>query len=141
MSFEDWKPLREMDEIASEINELLMATPLSIINRYATPRTDVYQTEKEVIVKSEVPGLSKEDMEVLIENTYIRLSGHKKRNAGSNEEICRSERFFGSFSRIIPLPSEVQPDKAVAQYKDGILTIVMPKSENKSPNGKKIEIQ
>jgi len=141
MSFENWKPLREMDELASEINELLMATPLSIINRYATPRTDVYQTEKEVIVKSEVPGLSKEDMEVLIENTYIRLSGHKKRNTGSNAEIYRSERFFGSFSRIIPLPSDIQPDKAVAQYKDGILTIVMPKSDNKSPNGKKIEIQ
>ncbi|MDI9482521.1 MAG: Hsp20/alpha crystallin family protein [Bacillota bacterium] len=141
MSFENWKPLREIDELASEINELLMTTPLSIINRYATPRTDVYQTEKEVIVKSEVPGLSKEDMEVLIENTYIRLSGHKKRNTGGNEEIYRSERFFGSFSRIIPLPSEVQPDKAVAQYKDGILTIVVPKSDNKSPNGKKIEIQ
>ncbi|HAA24509.1 MAG TPA: heat-shock protein Hsp20 [Ruminiclostridium sp.] len=141
MSFGNWKPLREIDELASEINELLMTTPLSIINRYATPRTDVYQTEKEVIVTSEIPGLSKEDMEVLIENTYIRLSGHKKRNTGGNEEICRSERFFGSFSRIIPLPSEVEPDKAVAQYKDGILTIVMPKSENKSPNGKKVEIQ
>lgn len=69
MSFGNWKPLREIDELASEINELLMTTPLSIINRYATPRTDVYQTEKEVIVTSEIPGLSKEDMEVLIENT------------------------------------------------------------------------
>src|SRR5690554_5559579 len=121
----DWKLLHETDELPSEINDFFVTSPLSIINRYATPRTDVYQTNKEVIVKSEVPGLSREDIEVLIENTYIRLSGQKKRNTGCDEEIYRSERFFGSFSRIIPLPSEVHPDKAVAEYKDGILSIIV----------------
>ncbi len=141
MHVNHWNPFREMDELASEINDLLITSPMSIINRYATPRTDVYQSENTVIIKSEVPGLSKENMEVLIENTYVRLSGQKKKNVGEEGKVYRSERFFGSFSRIIPLPCEVQPDQAVAEYKDGILSIVIPKSDNTKPHGRKVQIQ
>ena len=110
MSFTDWGPFREMGDLTSEVNDFMGNFPLSILNRYATPRTDVYQTDKEVIVKSEVPGVKREDIEILIENSYIRLSGQKKRiKTKDNEEIYRSEQFYGSFSRIIPLPSEVEP--------------------------------
>lgn len=141
MSLSDFGVFRETDGISPEINDVYGNFPLSIINRYATPRTDIYQTEKEIIVKSEIPGLSREDMEVLIEDTYIRLSGQKKRvKTREDEEIYRSEQFYGSFSRIIPLPSEVQPDLAVAEYRDGILTVIVPKSDQKSPRGKKVEI-
>lgn len=141
MSFIDWGPFCEMENLTSEVNDFLGNFPMSIINRYATPRTDVYQTDKEVIVKSEVPGLSREDMEVLIEDTFIRLSGQKKRlKTKDNEEIYRSEQFYGSFSRIVPLPCEVQPDMAVAEYRDGILSIIIPKSYNRSPRGKKVVI-
>lgn len=142
MSIIDWGPFREMEGLTSEMSTFLGNFPLSNINRCATPRTDVYHTDKEVIVKCEVPGLSKEDLEVLIEDTYIRLSGQKKRiKTMDNEEIYRSEQFYGRFSRIIPLPSEVQPEKAVAEYKDGILSIIIPKSDNKTMRGKKIVIQ
>lgn len=139
MSFSEWGTFREMESLTTDSNDLLGNFPL--INRYATPRTDVYQTDREIIVKSEVPGLAREDMEVLVEDTYIRLSGQKRRiKTRDNEEIYRSEQFYGSFSRIIPLPAEVQPDMAVAEYKDGILSIVIPKSDNKSPRGKKVVI-
>jgi HSP20 family protein len=141
MSFSDWGAFREMDALPIDGNDFLGNFPLSIINRYATPRTDVYQTDREIIVKSEVPGLAREDMEVLIEDTYIRLSGQKRRmKTRDNEEIYRSEQFYGSFSRIIPLPAEVQPDMAVAEYRDGVLSVVIPKSDNKSPRGKKVVI-
>ncbi|NLN64480.1 MAG: Hsp20/alpha crystallin family protein [Clostridiaceae bacterium] len=141
MSFTDWGPFREMGDLTSEVNDFMGNFPLSILNRYATPRTDVYQTDKEVIVKSEVPGVKREDIEILIENSYIRLSGQKKRiKTKDNEEIYRSEQFYGSFSRIIPLPSEVEPDMAVAEYKDGILSIIISKSNNKSFRGKKVVI-
>lgn len=141
MSFSDWGSFREMEALTTDSNDFFGNFPLSIINRYATPRTDVYQTDREIIVKSEVPGLFREDMEVLIEDTYIRLSGQKRRmKTRDNEEIYRSEQFYGSFSRIIPLPAEVQPDMAVAEYRDGILSVVIPKSDNKSPRGKKVVI-
>ncbi len=130
MSLTDWDAFREINESTYGISDPFGNFPLSIINRYVIPRTDIYQTDKKIIIKSEVPGLSMNDMEILIENSYIRLSGQKKRNnTWSNEEIFHSEQFYGSFSRIIPLPSEVQPDKAVSEYKDGILSIIIPKSE------------
>lgn len=141
MSFPDWSPFRGMEDFSSEVNDFLGNFPISIINRYATPRTDVYQTDKAVIVKAEVPGLAREDMEVLVEDSCIRLSGQRKRQNLQNEKIYRSEQFYGSFSRIVPLPSEVQPDKAIAEYKDGILSIIIPKSDNRSPRGNKVTIK
>jgi len=95
-----------------------------------------------IIIKSELPGISREDMEIIVENTYVKLSGQKRRIPTlSDEEIYRSEQFYGRFSRIIPLPCEVQPDKAVAEYRDGILTVIIPKSDNKTSHGRKIEIR
>lgn len=139
MNFSDWGAFREMETLNTDANDLIGHFPL--INRYATPRTDVYQTDREIIVKSEVPGLAREDMEVLIEDTYIRLSGQKRRmKTRDNEEVYHSEQFYGSFSRIIPLPAEVQPDMAVAEYRDGILNVIIPKSDNHSPRGKKVVI-
>ena len=141
MSFSDWGAFRDTESLTTDGSDLFGSFPLSIFNRYQTPRTDVYQTDREIIVKSEVPGLAREDLEVLIEDTYIRLSGQKKRmKTRDNEEIYRSEQFYGSFSRIIPLPAEVQPDMAVAEYRDGILSVIIPKSDNKSSRGKKVVI-
>jgi len=130
-----------MAELACEVNDFIGNFPMSIINRYVTPKTDIYQTDKVVIVKSEVPGLSREDMEIIVENTYVKLAGQKKRvQTMNNEEIYRSEQFYGRFSRIVPLPCEVQPDKAAAEYKDGILTIIIPKSDSQTTHGRRIEI-
>lgn len=141
MSYMDLEPFRQLDELACEVNDFIGNFPMSIINRYVTPRTDIYQTDKVIIVKSEVPGLSRDDMEIIVENTYVKLAGQKKRvQTMDNEEIYRSEQFYGRFSRIVPLPCEVQPDKAVAEYKDGILTIIIPKSDSKTTHGRRIEI-
>jgi len=141
MSFMDLEPFRQMEDLACEVNDFIGNFPMSVINRYVTPRTDIYQTDKVIIIKSEVPGLSRDDMEVIVENTYVKLAGQKKRiQTMNNEEIYRSEQFYGRFSRIVPLPCEVQPDKAVAEYKDGILTIIIPKSDSKTTHGRKIDI-
>lgn len=137
----DLEPFRQMEDLACEVNDFIGNFPMSVINRYVTPRTDIYQTDKVIIIKSEVPGLSRDDMEVIVENTYVKLAGQKKRiQTMNNEEIYRSEQFYGRFSRIVPLPCEVQPDKAVAEYKDGILTIIIPKSDSKTTHGRKIDI-
>ncbi|NLM11989.1 MAG: Hsp20/alpha crystallin family protein [Clostridiaceae bacterium] len=141
MSFMDLEPFRQMEDLACEVNDFIGNFPMSVINRYVTPRTDIYQTDKVIIIKSEVPGLSRDDMEVIVENTYVKLAGQKKRiQTMNNEEIYRSEQFYGRFSRIVPLPCEVQPDKAVAECKDGILTIIIPKSDSKTTHGRKIDI-
>jgi len=127
MGFMDFEPIRSADEHGY---------------RYITPRTDIYHTDKMVILKSELPGIPREDMEVTVENTYVKLSGQKRRiPVLDDEEIYRTEQFYGRFSRIIPLPYEVQPDKAIAEYKDGILTVIIPKSDNKTSHGRKLDIK
>jgi len=141
MSFMDLESFRHTDDHVYEINDLNGCFP-TFINRYVTPRTDICQTDKMIIIKSELPGISREDMEIIVENTYVKLSGQKRRIPTlSDEEIYRSEQFYGRFSRIIPLPCEVQPDKAVAEYRDGILSVIIPKSDNKTSHGRKIEIR
>ena len=105
-------------------------------------RADVYQTEKDVIVKAEIPGISKEDLEVYIDEDSIRLSGQSKRDKEyKDENIYRTERYYGSFSRTIPLPMEVKTEQASAEYKDGILSITVPKAEPSKLKGKRINIQ
>ncbi|ANW99747.1 hypothetical protein CSTERTH_12255 [Thermoclostridium stercorarium subsp. thermolacticum DSM 2910] len=142
MSFMDLEAFRKTDEPVCEFNDFAGNFPGYILNRYVAPRTDIYQTDKTIIIKSEVPGISKDDMEIIVENTYVKLSGHKRRvKTANNEEIYRSEQFYGRFSRILPLPCEVQPDKAVAEYRDGILTIIIPKSDSKTSHGRRIEIK
>lgn len=142
MSFMDLEPFGQMNELAFDVNDFSGSFPMSIYNRYITPRTDIYQTDKLIIIKSEVPGLLRDDLEIIVENTYVKLSGQKKRvKTVNNEEIYRSEQFYGRFSRIVPLPCEVQPDKAVAEYKDGILSIIIPKSDSGTTHGRKIEIK
>jgi HSP20 family protein len=107
-----------------------------------SPRVDVYQTEKDVVVKAEMPGVSKEDLNLYIDESTVRLSGQTKReNEFKDENTFRSERYYGSFSRTISLPAEVKFDQAKAEYKDGILSITVPKLEPSKTRGRKLNIQ
>lgn len=82
-----------------------------------SPRVDVYQTEKDVIVKAEIPGISKEDLDVYIYEDSIRLSGQSKMDDEyKDENIYKTERYYGSFLRTIPLPVEVKTEHATAEY-------------------------
>ena len=92
------------------------------------PRVDVYQTEEDVIVKAEIPGVSKEDLNVYVDENSIRLTGQTKRDERyKDENMYRTERFYGSFSRTIPLPVEVKSDRAKAEYKEGFCRLACQK--------------
>jgi len=76
-----------------------------------------------------------------VDENSVRLSGQSKRDKEYNDEnIYRTERYYGSFSRTIPLPAEVKPEQAKAEYKDGILSITVPKAEPAKSRGKRIDI-
>jgi HSP20 family protein len=95
---------------------------------YNAPRVDLFQTDAEVVVKAEIPGVAKEDLNVYLDDKLIRIAGQIKRgNEFKDENIYRTERYYGSFSRTVPLPVEVKSDEARAEYKDGILSIKCPK--------------
>lgn len=141
MSLIPWNPFREMDSFINEMNNFVERLPFGL-GRITGPRVDVYQTEKDVIVKAEIPGVSKEDLNVYIDENMIRLSGQTKRDEEyKDDNIYRSERYYGSFSRTIPLPVEVKSEKASAEYRDGILKITVPKAEPGKIKGRRIDIQ
>ena len=98
------------------------------------PAVDLYEDKDNVIVKAEVPGLKKEDIEVSLHNGVLSISGERKSEEKvEGAETHRSERFVGRFQRTVTLPSEVMGDQVKAQYTDGILTITLPKAEEAKP--------
>jgi len=134
---------REMLEIEKYFSSLIDQLPFGFgMTRHTLPKVDVYQTETDVVVKAEIPGVSKEDLNVYVEENHVRLSGQTKKSEEIKEDnMYRSERYFGSFSRIIPLPAAVRQNEAKAEYKDGILTLTIPKEQNDAGKGRNIEIQ
>lgn len=92
------------------------------------PRVDVRDTEKELRISAEIPGMTDKDVEVSLSSDTLTLSGEKKEEKVQNEKgWYRMERQYGSFTRVIPLPCEVDGDKADAVFKNGVLTITLPK--------------
>jgi HSP20 family protein len=112
------------------------------VGRGALPRVNIYQTEKDVVLKAEIPGVSKEDLNIYVDEGLVRLAGQIKRDQDfKDENVFRSERYHGGFSRSIPLPVEVNTDEAKAQYSDGILSITLPKAQPERIKGRRIDIQ
>jgi len=142
MSLIPWNPFRDVDNIGKDMSNFIDNLPSRLFGGISTPRVDVYQTEADVVVKAEIPGVSKDDLNLYIDENFVRLSGQtKKENEFKEENICRTERYYGSFSRTIQLPVEVKSEKAKAEYKDGILSITVPKLEPSKSKGRRIDIQ
>jgi HSP20 family protein len=97
--------------------------------RLQAPSLDVYEEKNELVVKAEIPGLSKDDIEITLSNSTLTLKGEKKKEEEIKEkDYYRCEREYGSFLRSVDLPAEVETDKAKAVFKNGVLEIRLPKS-------------
>ena len=94
------------------------------------PAVDVFEGENEVTIKAEVPGLDKGDLKIDLSDSMVTISGEKKKEENIKEEAYSySERSYGTFSRSLHLPCAVQTDKAKATFKEGILELKLPKTE------------
>lgn len=99
-----------------------------------TPALEVQENKDNFQVRVELPGLKREDIEVSLNDGAVVISGERKEEAVSEgTEIHRQERRYGKFTRTLALPTAVAGDKVVAQYKDGILTVTLPKAEEAKP--------
>jgi HSP20 family protein len=135
MAITRWRPFRDMVSIQDEMNRLFddfFGRPLARPEWEGTwsPSVDVSETKDNVIVNAEIPGMSKEDVKVTVQDNILTLSGEKKQEKEEkNGSYHRIERSYGSFRRSFTLPTFVQADKVKAAYKDGILKITLPKTE------------
>jgi HSP20 family protein len=103
------------------------------------PNVEVSETEKEIRVTAELPGLAEKDVEVTLDDDVLTLRG-EKRAESEDKERQFSERYYGQFERRIPLGVEVQEDKVEARFRNGVLTITMPKTEQAQSKTKRIAI-
>ncbi len=105
-----------------------------------TPAVDIAEHDDEYLVKVELPGVNKDEVKLTLENNILTIRGEKKQEKETKKEnYHRVERSYGSFQRSFTLPAAVKSDKIDASYKDGILTVSLPKAEEAKP--KQIEVK
>ncbi|WP_454857893.1 Hsp20/alpha crystallin family protein [Rhizobium binxianense] len=104
------------------------------------PSVEISDTDKEIKVTAEVPGLEEKDIEVLLNDGVLTLKG-EKRSESEDKDRQFSERYYGRFERRIPLGVEVKDDQVDARFKNGVLTVTLPKSEKAQSQVKRIAIK
>ena len=105
------------------------------------PPLDVYEEGGAIVVKAELPGMKKEEIEVRVSGDVLTISGKKEKEEKiERKDYRRVERTAGMFSRTVTLPAEVELDKMTAAYKDGVLEIRAPKVPGTEPKGRKVEV-
>ena len=131
-----WDPFRELSTLQDRMNRLFEegngdsrgGEPPA--TRAWSPAVDIHETENQIVVKAEVPGMEREDIELGLENNVLTLKGDRRFEKDTTEEnYHRIERAYGTFSRSFSIPSVVDEDKISADYKEGVLTITLPKTE------------
>jgi HSP20 family protein len=110
------------------------------LNRDWAPPVDVTESDDAIVVKAELPGMKTEDIELSVQGNMLTISGQKREEfEDKRDSFHRVERRYGSFRRDIPLPAEVTGDKVEATYRDGVLTVTMPKAEQ--AKSKRIQVK
>ncbi len=143
-----FSPFEEMEKFFEEVWRRPFSVFTSLMPRLKTetdiiaPAVDIYEEGDDLVLKAELPGLNKEDIEVKITEDYITISGEKKKEEKIEEKnYYRYERSYGTFSRTFRLPVEVQTDKAKAKFENGLLEIRIPKSEAAKTKERKLQIE
>ena len=135
------EPLREMERMFDNFFSL---TPGAFVNtqQQFSPALDVNESENEFQINLEMPGMSEKDLDISVSRDTLTITGEKKEEKEENSKgIYRLERRYGTFSRTIPLPDNcVETEKIEASFKNGILTIKLPKAVDYKDNVKKIPI-
>jgi HSP20 family protein len=137
-----WSSIDRLASLRDEFNRLFDWTAPSrdsgLFSGWS-PALDVFDDKERLVVKVELPGMKKEEIEISLHDGTLTVSGERKTEHEAKEgQIFRSERYFGKFQRSVTLPTAVDPGKVKATYKDGILTVDLAKAEEAKP--KHIEV-
>lgn len=124
-----WAPMDQLFHEFGNMSKFLDSPNIPVLFKGGEPKVDILQTEKEIVVKADVPGVKKEDMQVTVTEDSITFQGEAKTGSETKkEDYFHSERFYGCYCRTLPLPALVDAAKATAKFEDGVLTITLPKS-------------
>jgi len=147
MAMVRFEPFRDLLTSQREYVRLLkeafspMSGETEVSTRSWAPPVDIYETEDAIVLKAELPGIDPKDVEVRVEDNTLYLKGERNYEKEVNEQnYHRIERSYGSFARSFSLPNSISAEKVKAEYKDGLLTLTMPKREEAKPKTIKIDV-
>ena len=142
-----WEPLRELEDLQNRLSSVFGRAPVRRGNGREeitladwAPLADITEDDKEYVIKAELPEIPPESVKVTVENGVLTISGERKlEKEEKGKKYHRVERAYGSFVRAFTLPEDAEADKIRAEFKDGMLTVHLPKCEKARP--KQIEVQ
>src|SRR3984957_5532760 len=139
------EPFRGLSTLQDQFNRLFNESfrneaEESALTTWA-PTVDIYETPNELVVKADLPDVNEKDIDVRVENNLLTIRGERKfEKSVSEENYLRVERTYGSFSRSFSLPNTVNPEAIRAEYKNGVLTVNLPKREESKPRQVKVQV-
>ena len=138
MQLTKWDPFKEMEDVFERYTKSLdwprRASQQVMATGDWAPRVDIAETEKEFIIKAEIPEVKKEDVAVTVDNGVLTIRGERKQEKEEkSKKFHRVERYFGTFMRSFTLPDHVDETKIEASFKDGMLNLHVPKSAEAKP--------
>jgi HSP20 family protein len=148
MSITRWDPFRELEDMSDRLNRVFGRYPLAretdknaMLAFDWSPTADIIENTEEFVIKAEIPGVNKEDVKVSIEDGVVSIQGERKQEKEEKDKkFHRVERSYGSFMRSFSLPTNVDEAKVQAQFKDGLLTVRIPKAPNAKPKSVDVKV-
>ena len=151
MTLVRWDPFREFAQIQDRVNRVFSDVygrgPSSADEGLMTtgtwlPPVDIYQNgDHELVIKAELPDMTREDIDITVDNGTLVIKGEKKLSSEvKDDQFHRMERRYGAFSRSFSLPQTVDPAKVSAEYKQGVLTVRLPLREEAKPRSIKVDV-
>jgi HSP20 family protein len=150
MSITRWDPFRELEAMNERLNRVFGRSALATAPAATTeglfsfdwaPSVDIAETAEAFEIKAELPDVKKEDVKVSVEDGELRISGERKREKEEKgKKFHRIERSYGSFLRSFALPPNVDDTKLAAEYKDGVLNVRLPKTEQAKPKAIAVKV-
>jgi HSP20 family protein len=140
-----WEPFRGATALQDQVNRLFngvfeQAGEESSLTAWA-PAVDIYETEHELVVKTDLPEVDPKDLDIRVENNILTIRGERKFEKKVNEEnYLRVERAYGSFARSFTLANTVNSEAIKADYQNGVLTLTIPKKEEAKPKQIKVNV-
>ena len=143
------RPLNLIEDLQTDLNRFFDSSLLNLSKDFSArnfvewlPNTDIHDFKDKIVLKADLPGLDKEDIEVTVQGNTLFIRGEKKlEDKVEDGGFLRSERFFGQFERALPLTNDIDSSKINASYKNGVLTVIVAKNEEAQPKLITVDVQ
>ena len=147
MNLVKWTPFRVLEEIQGRLNRFFNESPLRTVPGEGVffadwaPPVDVEETDKEYLIKAELPEVKKEDVKVQMLDGVLTIEGERKQEKEEKgKKFHKMERSYGKFVRQFSLPTEIEPAKIQAEFKDGMLNVHLPKTAEAKPKAVDVKV-